>query len=163
MTLRLQHPLRVNITASDPDNDILDWSFIESPQYGTTDKIWGTVVKGDEFTYTSNNLLSSTTDTLKISVTDFIVAESIKVIINITADNDPPYIPNFDTIRVVRNQDCKFHILGVDPEGFPLTWEITIQPVNGTLTKLADTLTDTIQEAQYKLTCANNQFMRKKS
>lgn len=141
--------LKVNIHASDPDNDILDWSFLESPQYGTTNKKYGTVVKDDEFTYVSDNLFSSTTDMVKIAITDFIVTDTIMVMINITADNDPPYIPHLDTVKVVKGQDYGIDLPGIDPEGLPVTWELTAGPLNGTLTKVRDTVSDSI-EATYK-------------
>ena len=142
------NPLKVNISASDPDNDLLDWSFIQPPEYGTTDITFGTVVKGDEFTYVSNNLLSSTTDTVKIAITDFIIADTITVLTTITADNDPPYIPDLDTVKVVKGQDSDIDLPGIDPEGLPVTWEVMTNPSNGTLKKVRDTISDST-EATY--------------
>ncbi|MFC1476553.1 Ig-like domain-containing protein [Fibrobacterota bacterium] len=142
-------PLKVDITASDPDNDILDWSFIQPPEYGTTEIKFGTVVKGDEFTYVSDNLISSTTDTVKIAITDFIIIDTITVMITITADNDPPYIPYHDTVKVVKGQDYGIDLLGVDPEGLPVTWEVMANPLNGILKKVRDTISDST-EATYK-------------
>ena len=151
------NPLKVDITASDPDNDILDWSFIEQPKYGTTDKKYGTVVRDVEFTYVSDNLISSTTDMVKIAITDFIITDTITVMINISADDDSPYIPDLDTIKVVKGQDYDIDLLGIDPEGFPVTWEAMVDPSNGTLTKVRDTISDSI-EATYTGDSSNDSF-----
>lgn len=149
--------MKVSIPALDPDNDYLDWSLTEAPKCGTVDKPYGTIGAGEEFTYTSDNLLSQTVDTLKITVTDFMADKTIKVVIDISADNDPPYIPTLDTIRVVRGQEFPIDLHGVDPEGLPVTWEVVTSPSNGTLTKVRDTISDS-SEATYKSDSSSDSF-----
>jgi hypothetical protein len=149
--------LGINIHATDPDNDILDWSILEGPRHGITDKRVGTIGDGNELTYISSNLIAATTDTLKISVTDFEVSKHITIIINITAVNDPPYIPDLDTIKIIKGQDFGIDLLGIDPEGLPVTWEVMVSPANGILTKLRDTISDSA-EATYKSDSSSDTF-----
>jgi hypothetical protein len=157
LTVLETEELGINIHATDPDNDILDWSILEGPRHGSTDKKFGTIESGNELTYISDNLVAAATDTLKISISDFEVSKHITVIINITADNDPPYIPDLDTIKIIKGQDFGINLLGIDPEGLPVTWEIMVSPVNGILTKLRDTISDSA-EATYKSDSSSDSF-----
>ncbi len=139
----------VNITASDLDGDILDWSIKTAPKLGVTDLQNGTIQDSHEFYYTAKNLVSSMQDTFTLSITDFKLFDEIEVVVSISADNDKPYMSEIDTIGVPKGRTYDIEIRGIDPEGLPVTWEIVDSTTKGTLAILLDTISDSLPEAQY--------------
>lgn len=140
----------INLFATDPDNDPMLWSILEGPTHGKVDTSNGIIDTGSEFHYTAFNLTASPVDTIKIAIDDGVSTCEMFVIITINADNDPPVADNIDTLKLVEDQPTgvKFDISGTDPEGLILTWEVVSDPTKGTINKLNDTISTSL-EAEY--------------
>jgi len=139
-------PVNVDIQASDPDGDYIGWKIIQHPVLGSVNKTGGSVGAGYEFMYTSRNILADSVETLVVAVSDWMDTlryKQINVIIAITAlDNQP--IALDCTTDVYRNAGL-LDIPGFDPEGQPVRWEIITQPAHGSIVRLKDTITDSLE------------------
>jgi len=138
-------PVEVIINAKDPDGDPIGWTIIKGPNYGSVNKKSGNITNEPAFIYISENLAENKSDTIDVIVSDSIDTlkyTPVKVIVEIAAVDNPP-IARDTSIEGYRNI-ALIVIPGNDPEGKPVTWKITKQPMNGSITVLNDTVSRAI-------------------
>lgn len=154
-------PVNIDIQATDPDGDYIGWKIIQSPAIGSVNKTSGTVGAGHECIYTSRNILSDSTDTVVIAVSDWMDTlqyKQINVIVTITAVDNLPIAS--DTSFIVYKNAGLVDIPGFDPEGLPVTWKIITQPSHGIIDTIHDTVSNAL-EAFYipnSTSAANDKF-----
>ncbi|MEK4721471.1 tandem-95 repeat protein, partial [Priestia sp. FSL W8-0524] len=115
------------ITAFDPDGEVLTYSLQDPPTNGVA------VVNPDgTFTYTPNENYNGP-DTFTVLISDpsgaFIVTN---VFVTVTPVNDVPVVPNYE---FVINEDTSLNsqVVATDVDGNPLTYGLLTGPVNGTV------------------------------
>lgn len=139
-------PVTIDIPATDPDNDYIGWKIIQHPARGSVNKSSGTAGPGPEFTYTSNNLIENAVDTIVVAVSDWMDTLQymrVNVIIAITAVDNPPVALGCTTI-VYRNAGL-LDLAGLDPEGKPVVWNIVTPPAHGSVIRVRDTVSDSLE------------------
>ncbi|WP_338705501.1 tandem-95 repeat protein [Priestia aryabhattai] len=120
-------PVSSQITAFDPDGEVLTYSLQDPPTNGVA------VVNPDgTFTYTPNGNYNGP-DTFTVLISDpsgaFIVTN---VLVTVTPVNDAPVVPNYE---FVINEDTSLNsqVVATDVDGNPLTYGLLTGPVNGTV------------------------------
>ncbi|KWU60944.1 tandem-95 repeat protein [Priestia megaterium] len=120
------------ITAFDPDGEVLTYSLQDPPTNGVA------VVNPDgTFTYTPNGNYNGP-DTFTVLISDpsgaFIVTS---VFVTITPVNDVPVVPNYE---FVINEDTSLssQVVATDVDGNPLTYGLLTGPANGTVVVNSD-------------------------
>ncbi|WP_369361872.1 tandem-95 repeat protein, partial [Priestia megaterium] len=115
------------ITAFDPDGEVLTYSLQDPPTNGVA------VVNPDgTFTYTPNGNYNGP-DTFTVLISDpsgaFIVTS---VFVTVTPVNDVPVVPNYE---FVINEDTSLssQVVATDVDGNPLTYGLLTGPANGTV------------------------------
>ncbi len=123
----------VNLMASDPDGDTLNYTVIEDPSHG---KLSGTA---PNLTYTPNaNFNGPDSFTFKANdgTADSIVAN---VSITVTAANDAP-TANDGSATIQEDTPGPIAFIGSDPDGETLTYSVVTNPSHGTLSGTAPDL-----------------------
>ncbi|WP_415762878.1 tandem-95 repeat protein, partial (plasmid) [Priestia megaterium] len=120
-------PVSSQITAVDPDGEVLTYTLQDPPTNGVA------VVDADgTFTYTPNGSYNGP-DTFTVLISDpsgaFIVTS---VFVTVTPVNDVPVVPNYE---FVINEDTTLNsqVVATDIDGNPLTYALLTGPVNGTI------------------------------
>ncbi|MEH7372088.1 Ig-like domain-containing protein, partial [Priestia megaterium] len=120
-------PVSSQITAFDPDGEVLTYTLQDPPTNGVA------VVNADgTFTYTPNGNYNGP-DTFTVLISDpsgaFIVTS---VFVTVTPVNDVPVVPNYEFII---NEDTTLNsqVVATDVDGRPLTYGLLTGPVNGTV------------------------------
>ncbi|MEH7507273.1 tandem-95 repeat protein, partial [Priestia megaterium] len=120
------------ITAFDPDGEVLTYSLQDPPTNGVA------VVNPDgTFTYTPNGNYNGP-DTFTVLISDpsgaFIVTN---VFVTVTPVNDAPVVPNYE---FVINEDTSLssQVVATDVDGNPLTYGLLTGPANGTVVVNSD-------------------------
>ncbi|RFB21146.1 tandem-95 repeat protein, partial [Bacillus sp. ALD] len=120
-------PVSSQITAFDPDGEVLTYTLQDPPTNGVA------VVNADgTFTYTPNGNYNGP-DTFTVLISDpsgaFIVTS---VFVTVTPVNDVPVVPNYE---FVINEDTTLNsqVVATDVDGNPLTYGLLTGPVNGTV------------------------------
>ncbi|MGG3125118.1 cadherin-like domain-containing protein, partial [Priestia megaterium] len=120
-------PVSSQITAFDPDGEVLTYTLQDPPTNGVA------VVNADgTFTYTPNGSYNGP-DTFTVLISDpsgaFIVTS---VFVTVTPVNDVPVVPNYE---FVINEDTTLNsqVVATDIDGNPLTYALLTGPVNGTV------------------------------
>ncbi|WP_416435533.1 tandem-95 repeat protein [Priestia megaterium] len=120
-------PVSSQITAFDPDGEVLTYTLQDPPTNGVA------VVNADgTFTYTPNGSYNGP-DTFTVLISDpsgaFIVTS---VFVTVTPVNDVPMVPNYE---FVINEDTTLNsqVVATDIDGNPLTYALLTGPVNGTV------------------------------
>ncbi|GMG76919.1 hypothetical protein ShirakiTB12_53880 [Priestia megaterium] len=120
-------PVSSQITAFDPDGEVLTYSLQDPPTNGVA------VVNPDgTFTYTPNGNYNGP-DTFTVLISDpsgaFIVTN---VLVTVTPVNDAPVVPNYE---FVINEDTSLNsqVVATNVDGNPLTYGLLTGPVNGTV------------------------------
>ncbi|MGW9017006.1 tandem-95 repeat protein, partial [Priestia megaterium] len=120
-------PVSSQITAFDPDGEVLTYTLQDPPTNGVA------VVNADgTFTYTPNGSYDGP-DTFTVLISDpsgaFIVTS---VFVTVTPVNDVPVVPNYE---FVINEDTSLNsqVVATDIDGNPLTYALLTGPVNGTV------------------------------
>ncbi|MGZ0135819.1 tandem-95 repeat protein [Priestia megaterium] len=120
-------PVSSQITAFDPDGEVLTYSLQDPPTNGVA------VVNPDgTFTYTPNGNYNGP-DTFTVLISDpsgaFIVTN---VLVTVTPVNDAPVVPNYE---FVINEDTSLNsqVVATDVDGNPLTYGLLTGPANGTV------------------------------
>ncbi|WP_375345141.1 tandem-95 repeat protein (plasmid) [Priestia megaterium] len=120
-------PVSSQITAVDPDGEVLTYTLQDPPTNGVA------VVNADgTFTYTPNENYNGP-DTFTVLISDpsgaFIVTS---VFVTVTPVNDVPVVPNYE---FVINEDTSLNsqVVATDVDGNPLTYGLLTGPVNGTV------------------------------
>ncbi|GAB1792249.1 tandem-95 repeat protein [Priestia megaterium] len=120
-------PVSSQITAFDPDGEVLTYTLQDPPTNGVA------VVNADgTFTYTPNENYNGP-DTFTVLISDpsgaFIVTS---VFVTVTPVNDVPVVPNYEFII---NEDTTLNsqVVATDVDGRPLTYGLLTSPVNGTV------------------------------
>jgi hypothetical protein len=120
----------------DEDNDELSYIITTQPQHGTL------TGEGTEFTYTSNPDYEGQ-DSFSFKVNDGKADSNISTIsINVIDPNVAPVAEN-QNITTDEDQSINITLVATDENGDELTYQITSQPFNGTLTGTAPNLTYT--------------------
>jgi len=119
-------PLKITLTASDPENDKLTFKIANQPLNGTLNGTPPIV------TYTPNSE-SNGNDSFTFTANDGKLESSpAKVSITVKPINDPP-VGVAQSVMIDEDTTVKITLTGTDPEDDKLTFKIIAQPSNGTL------------------------------
>ncbi|HJQ31564.1 MAG TPA: Ig-like domain-containing protein [Pyrinomonadaceae bacterium] len=129
-------PLSITLPATDVDGDALSFTVFAPPQHGT-------------LTGTAPNLVYTPAadyngpDGFGFKATDGTAySNDATVSINVRAVNDAPLGVSMP-LATLEDTPASFTVMGFDPDGDPLSYEVLTQPAHGTLTGTAPNLTYT--------------------
>jgi hypothetical protein len=126
----------VTLTASDADGDTLSYTVTSGPDHGALTGI------APNLTYTPATGYNGP-DAFTFQVADGNGGvDTATVSINVVPFNDPP-VAQDRFVTTPEDTPVGVTLVGTDPEGAPLTFTVTSQPANGTLTGTAPNLTYT--------------------
>lgn len=126
-------PLVINLMASDPDGDTLNYTVIEGPTHGN---LSGTA---PNLTYTPNDNFDGP-DSFTFKANDgtedsFLATVSITV----TTVNDAP-VANDNSAKIQEDTPGPIALIGSDPDGDPITYRVVTNPSHGILSGTAPDL-----------------------
>lgn len=127
---------RITLAGTDGDSDGLRYSVVTSPTQGV---LSGTA---PELTYTPNTNVNGT-DSFTYSASDGLDSSAVATVtISIAPVNDPP-VATARAASATSGQATSIALQGSDPDGDPLTFEVTGTPANGRVSLAAATATYT--------------------
>ncbi|WFR60916.1 Ig-like domain-containing protein [Paenibacillus amylolyticus] len=124
LTTNKNTPVNGQITASDPDGSTLTYALNSPPANGTV-----TVNPDGSLTYTPNTGFAGT-DSFTVIVRDPNGGTAISTV-TVQVVNRPPTTQNVN-LTTPENIAVFGQVIGVDPDGDPLTYNLNSQPANGT-------------------------------
>jgi hypothetical protein len=129
-------PIRITLTAEDPENDQISFRVVASPSKGT--------LSGDP----PNLTFSPTTNFTGIVSFNFVASDAFRtsavarVTVTVTPVNDPPTaLPQ--TVVVPAGGSREIQLSAIDPENSPVNFRIASNPAHGSLTGTPPDLTYT--------------------
>ena len=125
LTTNKNTPINGQIVATDPDGDTLTYALNSPPASGTV-----TVNPNGSLTYTPNPEFAGT-DSFTVLVTDANGATAISTV-TVQVNNRPPTTQNVN-LSTPENISVFGQVIGQDPDGDPLTYDLNSQPVNGSV------------------------------
>ncbi|NUU73932.1 Ig-like domain-containing protein [Paenibacillus xylanilyticus] len=125
LTTNKNTPINGQIVATDPDGDTLTYALNSPPASGTV-----TVNPNGSLTYTPNPGFAGT-DSFTVLVTDANGATAISTV-TVQVNNRPPTTQNVN-LSTPENISVFGQVIGQDPDGDPLTYDLNSQPVNGSV------------------------------
>lgn len=128
-------PVEVVLQAADPENQPLAFSIATPPLHGTVE------VDGIAATYTPD-LGFIGTDIFHFTASDgSLDSEAAPVVIHVFQPNRPPVTESVIFVINQGESEAPLTLVGSDPDGDPLTYEILTSPRHGTLGGVAPSLT----------------------
>jgi streptogramin lyase len=128
-------PAKITLTATDPEGDVpITFKIVENPLNGT---LSGTPPK---VTYTPNANFNGE-DSFTFTASDGKLdsnPEKVNIIIN--SVNDPPVVTS-QSVETDEDTQVKIALIATDIDGDTLTFNVTVQPTNGTLSGTTPELT----------------------
>ncbi|MBN1982146.1 MAG: immunoglobulin domain-containing protein [Chitinivibrionales bacterium] len=133
----------IDLTATDPDEDQLNWRISGNPQFGKLSATSGTISSSSECTYTSINLPATKTENLSVTISDGTEEVSGSLIITINAQNEKPRIVSVSPLNCMEDQASgQLVINGEDPEGGKIYYGTASDgPANGSFNSGTGTYT----------------------
>lgn len=128
-------PVSFKLTASDPDGDTLTFSLVRPPAHGT---ISGTL---PDLTYTPTQDYNGP-DSLTFQVSDGSLFNTGTINITVTPVNHPP-VATSAFLTTPQDTPVAILLIGSDPDGDPLTYQIVTPPAHGVLSGTAPNVTYT--------------------
>ncbi|MBP2000088.1 C4-type Zn-finger protein [Paenibacillus shirakamiensis] len=119
-------PVNGQVIATDPDGDPLTYALNSPPANGTV-----TVNPNGSLIYTPNPGFSGT-DSFTVIVSDPNGKTAISTV-TVQVTNRPPTTQNVN-LTTPENIPVSGQVVGIDPDGDPLTYTLNSQPTNGTVT-----------------------------
>ncbi len=117
-----------SVFASDIDNDLLTYSLLTDPSYGTV-----TITDSSSGTYTySPKVNYSGSDSFTFTSSDGMLSDTSKVLITVPAVNDAPIAYDLE-IGTYEDTEYSGSVSGFDVENDMLTYNILTNPSNGTV------------------------------
>jgi len=124
-----------SVFASDIDNDLLTYSLLTDPSYGTV-----TITDSSSGTYTySPKVNYSGSDSFTFTSSDGMLSDTSKVLITVPAVNDAPVAYDL-VIGTYEDTEYSGSVSGFDVENDKLTYNILTHPSNGTVSIKNSTL-----------------------
>ncbi len=125
VTTTINSPIDIELTASDPDEDVLSWSIIQLPFHGS--------LPGDPplLTYTPDEGFFGL-DSFFFAVSDGELADTGRVLIEVAQVNAPP-IANALMIGMEEDQTAEIQFSADDPDGDSLSFALVSDPLYGIL------------------------------
>ena len=127
-------PLGITLTGGDVDGDPITYSIDTNPQHGTLSGTPPNVVYTPDVDYTGLDSFSFTTNDGTLASTPGTIT------IQVNPANDPP-TANDQSLITDEDVDLAVLLTASDAENDPLTYTITLQPSNGTLSSSLPSLT----------------------
>jgi len=125
-------PITSQIVAIDPEGLPLTYAIEDAPLNGTV-----TIDNNGVFTYTPNENFTGG-DTFTVRITDeggnFVITT---VLVMVTPVEQPPVVPNY-SITTLQNQSVTGRVVGIDPNGDPITYSLGQPAQNGVVTVSPD-------------------------
>jgi hypothetical protein len=123
----------ITLTATDPHNDILNYTVVTPPTNGT---LSGTA---PNLTYNPDTDFVGA-DSFTFKANDGTVDSNIATV-SITVQEPHPPVANNQDVNVTKNTAKPITLTATDPDNDPLTYTVVIPPTNGTLSGTAPNLT----------------------
>ena len=126
VTLPEDAPTPITLAGSDPDGDAITFTIVQQPQHGSLSG------QAPALTY-QPNLNYVGPDSFSYTVSDGAL-DSVEALIslNVTPLNDAP-TALAQTLNLPEDGSLQIHLSGTDPDADPLTFQVTQQPLHGTL------------------------------
>ncbi|SCB88291.1 hypothetical protein GA0061087_10033, partial [Priestia flexa] len=125
-------PVTTQIVAIDPEGLPLTYAIEDAPINGTV-----IIDNNGVFTYTPNENFTGG-DTFTVRITDvggnFVITT---VLVMVTPVEQPPVVPNY-SITTLQNQSVTGTVVGIDPNGDPITYSLGQPAQNGVVTVSPD-------------------------
>ncbi|WP_210607808.1 tandem-95 repeat protein [Priestia flexa] len=125
-------PITSQIVATDPEGLPLTYAIEDAPLNGTV-----TIDNNGVFTYIPNENFTGG-DTFTVRITDaggnFVIPT---VLVMVTPVEQPPVVPNY-SITTLQNQSVTGRVVGIDPNGDPITYSLGQPAQNGVVTVSPD-------------------------
>ncbi len=135
-TLLEDTPVTISLNATDIENDLLTYSIVTSPQHGNV------TLSGNSVTYTPDMNFNGT-DSFSFKANDGTVDSNIADFnLTINPVNDAP-VALSQSLSVDEDTNLSMLLSGSDIDGDTLTYAVTQNPANGTLSGIAPNLTYT--------------------
>lgn len=127
----VEQAVAITLTASDADGDVLTYSVIDGPQYGTLSG------SAPNLTYTPNAGFTGT-DTLLFVANDGNADSNVAMVtLDVVQTNQAP-VANDIAVSGLEDQATAIVLQGSDADGDTLTFTLLAQPAHGTLSGSAD-------------------------
>ncbi|HEY0194647.1 MAG TPA: Ig-like domain-containing protein, partial [Kofleriaceae bacterium] len=130
-------PASITLTGRDPDGDALYFAAVTQPGHGSLSG------SGAALLYTpSPNFNGTDSFTFRIYDANLLASQDATVTIHVAPVADAPIAGSFD-VSTAEDTPLPITLRGSDPDGKPIQYQITGQPVHGTLTGTPPALTYT--------------------